>query len=272
MSGRLESHFRNLVASQRKALVPYVTAGHPDLETTLQLLVELDSAGADVIEVGVPFSDPIADGPTIQRASHQALQAGFRLPDLLAGLKRLRGQLSCRLMLFSYLNPLVQHGLDRLADELIDCGVDGILMSDLIPEEALPFADPFRRRGIDTVFLAAPTSGRSRLQSIVSASSGFIYLVSRTGVTGASASLPAEVEGLVKEIREVSDLPVAVGFGISTPEQVRSVWEVADGAVVGSALVAVVERFREKQADCVREAGRFLRSLAAVRGPLSAQR
>jgi len=226
----------------KKGFIPFITAGDPDLETTRELIVELARAGATVIELGVPFSDPMADGPVIQRASERALRHGFGLDEVLKVVTDARTQTEVPIILFSYFNPLLQFGLDRLVDEAEKAGVDGILVTDLIPEEAGKFASALRAHELDMIFLVAPTSTDERLKMVAERASGFIYAVSRAGVTGAREQMSAEAEKLVRRVREFSDLPVAVGFGISKREHVGDVERYADAAVVGSAMVMEIER------------------------------
>jgi tryptophan synthase alpha chain len=239
---RIGETFARLRAEGRRGFIPFVTAGDPDLATTRALVVELARAGADLIELGVPFSDPMADGVVIQRASERALRGGVSVADVLALVRDARRETDVPVVLFSYFNPLLQFGLDRLCEGARRAGVDGVLVTDLVPEEAGEFSDALARRGLDMIFLAAPTSTDARLSMIAARASGFIYAVSRAGVTGARAAVSAEAEKLVVRVRAVSELPVAVGFGISTPEQVAEVWRYADAAVVGSALVAEIEK------------------------------
>jgi len=248
----------------RRGFIPYVTAGDPDLETTAALLVELDRAGANVIELGVPFSDPVADGPVIQRASERALRHGVGVAEVLATLERARRETDVPVVLFSYFNPLMQFGAERLAAECARLGVDGVLVTDMTPEESGEFSSALARAGIDQIFLAAPTSTDARLRLIAERAGGFIYAVSRAGVTGARSDVSAEAERLVTRLRAFSDLPVAVGFGISTPEHVRDVWRYADAAVVGSALVAEIEK-EAGGPDLVTRVGAFARSLLPAR-------
>ena len=213
-----------------------------------------------MIELGVPFSDPMADGPVIQRASERALRHGFGIADILETIAEARKQTDVPLVLFSYFNPLLQFGVDKLADEARTVGVDGILVTDLVPEEAHDFAPVLRKHDLDMIFLVAPTSTDERLKMIAEHASGFIYAVSRAGVTGAREEMSIEAEKLVKRVRKYSDLPIAVGFGISKPEQVADVWRYADAAVVGSAIVQVIEN-ATGQADLVQQVGRFRASL-----------
>ena len=234
--------FDALKRDGKKGFIPFITAGDPDLDTTRELIVEIARVGATVIELGVPFSDPMADGPVIQRASERALRHGFGLDEVLKVVTAARTQTEVPIILFSYFNPLLQFGLDRLVDEAEKAGVDGILVTDLIPEEAGEFASALRAHELDMIFLVAPTSTDDRLKMIAERASGFIYAVSRAGVTGAREQMSAEAENLVCRMREFSDLPVAVGFGISKPEHVGDVWRYADAAVVGSAIVMEIER------------------------------
>ena len=259
-AGRISEAFESLRREGRRGLIPYITAGDPDLETTRALIVELARAGATLVELGVPFSDPVADGPTIQRASERALRHGFSLGDILQTLAAARAQTDVPVILFSYFNPLLQFGVERLAREARRAGAHGILATDLVPEESADFNSALARHGLDQIFLAAPTTSDARLEMIAGRASGFVYAVSRAGVTGARERLSAEAERLVARVRRVSDLPVAVGFGISNSEQVADVWRYADAAVVGSALVAEIERHAGRP-DLVAHVGSFARSL-----------
>ncbi|HST53687.1 MAG TPA: tryptophan synthase subunit alpha [Pyrinomonadaceae bacterium] len=260
---RIAEAFKNLRAEGRRGFVPFITAGDPDLEATRGLVVELARAGATVIELGVPFSDPVADGPVIQRASERALRNGVGLQDVLETLADARRETDVPVILFSYFNPMLRFGVERLASEALRAGVDGILATDLIPEESAEFNSTLARHGLDEIFLVAPTTSDARLKMIAGRASGFIYAVSRAGVTGARDALSAEAERLVARVRRVSDLPVAVGFGISTREQVEEVWRYADAAVVGSAIVAEIESHAGSN-DLVARVGEFTRSLIAV--------
>jgi tryptophan synthase alpha chain len=238
---RITAKFEQLRREGRKAFLPYITAGDPDLETTEGLLLALADAGADVIELGVPFSDPMADGPVIQRASERALKKTIGVADILPVVERVRERSDVPILLFTYFNPLMQFPAADIGAELKRAGVDGVLVTDLIPEEAEDFVAGMRRAGLDTVFLVAPTSTDERIKLIAEHSAGFIYVVARTGVTGMRESDSAQVRKLVERVRRHSSLPVAVGFGVSKPEHVRDVWSYADGAVVGSRLVLEIE-------------------------------
>lgn len=238
---RIGERFARCRAEGRAAFVAFLTAGDPSLDRTVEAALQLEEGGADVLELGVPFTDPLADGPVIQRASERALAAGTTLDGVLDAARRIRARSALPLLLFSYLNPLLRPGLARLADAAREAGVDGALVTDLPPEEAGEWIGIARERGLDTVFLAAPTSPDARLARIAASSRGFVYAVSRTGVTGVQASVSGEAGPLVERIRAATDVPVALGFGISSPEQCAAVAKVADGVVVGSALVRRLE-------------------------------
>ena len=257
---RISDAFNNLRADGRRGFIPYITVGDPDLDTSRALIVELARAGATLIELGVPFSDPVADGPTIQRAAERALRHGVGLEDVLRILAEARRETDVPVILFSYFNPLLQFGLERLADECVRVGVDGVLATDLVPEESADFNVVLRSRGLDQIFLVAPTTRDARLSMIAERASGFVYAVSRAGVTGARTALSADAARLVERVRGVTELPVAVGFGISSPEHVAEVWRYADAAVVGSALVAEIEK-QDGGADLVARVGDFARAL-----------
>ncbi|HVF41661.1 MAG TPA: tryptophan synthase subunit alpha [Pyrinomonadaceae bacterium] len=259
-ASRIGDAFKRLRAEGRRGFIPFITAGDPDLPTTRALVVELARAGATAVELGVPFSDPVADGPTIQRSSERALRRGVSLPDVLSVVADARRETDVPVVLFGYFNPVLQFGVGRFAEEAARAGADGVLVTDLVPEESADFNVALKRRGLDQIFLVAPTTSDARLRSIAARASGFVYAVSRAGVTGARTDLSAEASRLVARVREVSELPVAVGFGISTPAHVSEVWTYADAAVVGSALVAEIER-REGGADLVARVGDFARAL-----------
>jgi tryptophan synthase alpha chain len=238
----IERKFEELKSNGKKAFIPFITAGDPDLETTIRLVFELERAGSHVIELGIPFSDPLADGPTIQRSSERALRHGYCLADYLQAVTSIRRQTTIPLVFFSYFNPILQYGLERLARDARAAGVDGILVTDMTPEEADDYCSVMEQHELDPIFLVAPTSSAERVGRIVQRARGFVYLISRTGVTGERENFSDSVVPTLRRVRERSPLPVAVGFGISTPEQVRAVWDVAEGAVVGSAIVARIER------------------------------
>jgi len=239
--GRITGRFRQLAEGGELGLVAYVTAGDPSLQASEKIVLAAAEAGADVIELGVPFSDPVADGPTIQRASERALRQGTTLAGVIELVRRLRGQSEVPLVLFSYFNPILQMGLERFAEAAAAAGADGALATDLTPEEAVPYCAAMGGRGLDTIFLAAPTSTDDRLAKIARCSTGFLYLISRTGVTGAREAFPEDLPGLARRVRQFTKLPLAVGFGISQPAHVSILGGIADAAVVGSALVAEIE-------------------------------
>ena len=243
--GRIGERFAKRRAERKPAFVAFLTAGDPSLDRTVEAAVDLDRAGADVLELGVPFSDPLADGPVIQRASERALARGVTLSGVLEAVRRIRERSELPLLLFSYYNPMLQYGLLRLAREAKEAGVDGALVTDLPPEEAGEWVAAARARGMDTVFLASPTSPPERLRQVAEASRGFVYAISRTGVTGERQALSEDARPLVARLRALTDVPVALGFGIGTPEQVKDAATVADGVVVGSALVRFLEEHPE---------------------------
>jgi tryptophan synthase alpha chain len=240
--GRIASRFAELATKGELGIVAYVTAGDPSLAATGKIVVAAAGAGADVIELGVPFSDPVADGPTIQRASERALRGGTTLAEVLALARRLRERTSVPLVLFSYFNPMLQMGIEKFAATAAAAGVDGVLATDLTLEEADDYRSVLHSHGLDTIFLVAPTSTDSRIERIAKASSGFLYVVSRAGVTGARDALPAGLPSLVRRVRSFTSLPIAVGFGISLPTHVSVLGGMADAAVVGSALVTEIEK------------------------------
>ena len=257
---RISDAFNRLRAEGRRGFIPYITVGDPDLETSRALVVELARAGATLIELGVPFSDPVADGPVIQRASERALRHGVGVAEVLETLAHARRETDVPVILFSYFNPLLQFGVERLAEECVRVGVDGVLATDLVPEESADFNEVLKSRGLDQIFLVAPTTSDARLSMIAGRASGFVYAVSRAGVTGARDEMSSEARRLVGRVRGVTDLPVAVGFGISSPQHVADVWAYADAAVVGSALVSEIEKHAARP-DLVSRVGDFARSL-----------
>lgn len=268
MSGRLSRAFARASREGRAALVVFVEAGDPSLEVTESLLPALAEAGADVVELGVPFSDPIADGPAIQRASERALASGARLGAVLDLVGRARGAgVDVPVVLFGYANPVLAMGEAAFAARAAAAGVDGALVTDLPPEEGSAFAATLRAARIDPVFLLAPTSPPRRAKVVGRLSRGFVYVVSRAGVTGVRADVPEGLADLVARVRAgVGRLPVAVGFGISTPEQVSAVARLADGVVVGSAVVLAMEAATGAGGDPVRAAASLVRTLAAATG------
>jgi tryptophan synthase alpha chain len=239
---RIGKQFDELSRRGELGLVAYLTAGDPSLAATEEIVLRAAEAGADVIELGIPFSDPVADGPTIQRASERALRAGTTLQKVIDVVAELRKKTDVPLMLFGYFNPILQMGLAEFSRKAAAAGADGVLVTDITPEESGEYRSAMQANGLDTIFLAAPTSTDERLQRIVDVSSGFLYVISRTGVTGAKDSLPEELPAMVRRIRKITQLPVAVGFGISVPAQVTVLGGIADAVVVGSSLVAEIEK------------------------------
>lgn len=241
MPTRIEQLFTRTRGENRAALIAYLTAGDPTPEKTPEIAATLVRAGVDLIELGVPFSDPVADGPVIQRASARALNAGTTLRKVLDIAREIRTQSEVPLLLFTYLNPAMHYGFAKLAQDAKAAGIDGVLLTDLSVEEAAPYMQPLRNAGLDTIFLAAPTSTDRRLKLVAEFSSGFVYLVSRTGVTGERVELSESLGSLLDKTRAVTALPLAAGFGISTPDQAKAVARMADGVVVGSAIVRQIE-------------------------------
>jgi tryptophan synthase alpha chain len=242
MPTRIANMFAGLAREGRKGLIAYITAGDPAPDRSASLVAALERGGADLIELGVPFSDPVADGPVIQRAGERALRAGTTMRKVLEIASEIRRQSEIPLLLFTYLNPVMRYGLEKLAADAAAHGIDGCLLIDASVEEAEPYTTAMQRHGLDTVFLATPTSTARRLKLVAQYSSGFVYLVSRTGVTGERDSLSAAVGPLVKAMRAVTNLPLAVGFGISKPEHVAELGRQVEAVVVGSAFVHLIER------------------------------
>jgi len=239
--GRIEPRFSELRARGERALIPFLTAGDPNLPTSEALVLALAKAGADLIEIGVPFSDPLAEGPTIQRSSERALKSGTTLRRVLGLIKNLRERIDQPLVLMGYANVFLAMGERNFADAAREVGVDGVITVDLPPEEDPLFFESLIDHGIDPILLASPTTPDSRLALLAEQTRGFLYYVSLTGVTGARKQVAAGIEEAVSRIRRISDVPVCVGFGLSTPEQVAEIGRFADGAVVGSALVDIIE-------------------------------
>jgi tryptophan synthase alpha chain len=264
---RLATTFARLRAADERALVAYLTAGDPSLEVTVRLVAEAERRGADVIELGVPFSDPLADGPVIQRAGQRALAAGTTLARVLEAVETGRAEVRAPIVLLTYYNPLLAFGLRPFAERAAKAGVDGVIVADLPPEEAGPLGAEAEAVGLDLIHLVAPTSTAERVRLIARRSRGFIYLVSLTGVTGERASLPPDLEAQIRAVRLVTTKPVCVGFGIGRPEQVAAVGRVADGVIVGSAIVRLIEE-RAGSPTLVADVGEFIAALKApLRGP-----
>lgn len=248
--------------TSRPALIAYVTCGDPNLDTTRDVVLAAAAAGAEVVELGVPFSDPVADGPVIQRASERALRNGVRLEDVIDLAADLRSKTETGLIIFSYLNPVLRMGMAKFAARAAAAGVNGVLLTDLPVEEAGEYLRQVRKHKLATVFLAAPTSTDERLKRIAQASTGFVYVVSRTGVTGMRKEFPEDAQQVVTKIRKLTTLPIAVGFGISAPEQFWAVGQFAEAAVVGSAIVQAIESNPGHEAEAVAE---FIKQLSPRR-------
>jgi tryptophan synthase alpha chain len=259
---RIEERFTQLRGTGKTGLVTYVTAGDPDLTRSAEILQRLDRAGADVLEVGIPFSDPLADGPVIQRATERALAAGATITNVLGMLKTLRPSISAPIVIFSYANPILRMGLERFVAEASAAGVDGVLTLDMPPEEGETFRGAFTGAGIDTIFLLSPTTTVERIRRASDLGSGFLYGISRLGVTGVRDSVDDSARELAERVKSQTRLPLALGFGISRPEHVRAIGQWADAAVVGSALVKVIAEHGETPAllDEVERYVRWLRN------------
>ena len=257
---RIRRTFQALHARGEKALIPFITAGYPDLATTEKCIFQLERAGADIIELGVPFSDPMADGPVIQASSEDALRKGTTLGMILRLVKKVRKKTELPILLIGYYNPFFTFGLARFAEEAKKAGVDGVLVVDLPPEEADAMKAETDRTGLDLIFLLAPTSDSTRIQRIAKSASGFIYYVSLTGVTGVRSQLDKDIRKQVIQIKKQSHLPVGIGFGISTPEQAKRVAHWADAVVVGSAIIKIIQKSTNREA-IIQNVGHFVRTL-----------
>lgn len=257
---RIDETFRRLKKEGRTGLVTYTTAGDPDLERSAAILQRLDAAGADVLEVGIPFSDPLADGPVIQRATERALQAGATLAGVLDLIGSIRSTVRAPIVVFSYANPILRFGLERFAGKAREVGVDGVLTLDLPPEEADAFRTVLASSGVDTIFLLSPTTTRERIRRAATTGTGFLYGISRVGVTGAREMVAGSARELAERVRSETDMPLALGFGLSRPEHVREIGEIADAAVVGSALVQVIAE-HGASAGMLNEVERYVRWL-----------
>jgi len=257
---RITSTFEKLKRQGKKALIPYIMAGDPDLSTTQALVLELERNGADIIELGVPFSDPLADGPVIQRASDRSLRNKTSLRAVMDLVRGLRQKTQIPLVLMSYYNPIHKYGEEQFAQDAVACGVDGVIVPDLPPEEAGQLLKVSHQVGLDMIFLLAPTSTPERIKKVSAASQGFIYYVSLTGITGAALGSLEEIKRKLQEIRRITVKPVAVGFGITTPDQAAQVAQWADGVIVGSALVKLVETHLQDP-HLVKTLGEFVKNL-----------
>lgn len=257
---RIKQKFKQLKSDGRKGFIPFITVGDPDIETSLAIIVKLAELGADVIEIGVPFSDPMADGPTIQRSSQRALENGTTLTEVLRLAAEVRKQSPVPLVLFSYFNPILRFGINEFSKAASDSGIDGVLLTDVIEDEAAAISKVLASDKIDLISLISPTTTDDRLEAICRNSHGFIYAVSRSGVTGAQLKTSYEAENLVSRARQFTDLPIAVGFGISTRNHIADVWRYADAAVVGSAIVNVIET-ADNTANIVADVEQFVTRL-----------
>lgn len=251
---RIDNTFKRLKAENKKAFIPYIMAGDPDLEKTEENVMMLEECGADIIELGVPFSDPLADGPTIQRAAERALKAGVTLKKIIPFVKRIRSYTQTPIVLMTYYNSVFKYGEASFIKDAVDAGIDGAIIPDLPPEEAESFIELSRAADFSTVFLVAPTSTKERIKKVVDACSGFLYYVSITGITGARLSLDERFKKHISLVKKSADMPVAVGFGVSTPEDAGMITRLADGVIVGS---AIVKKFYEHPAG----AKEFIRKL-----------
>jgi tryptophan synthase alpha chain len=268
-STRISQRFAELRASGELGIIAYITAGDPSLDSTHKFVLALAEAGADAIELGIPFSDPLADGPTIQRASERALKAGTTLANVIDLVRRIRQSSQVPLVLFGYYNPIFQMGLEKFAAAASSAGADGVLVTDLTPEESIDYRRILAAHHLDTVFLGAPTSTDERLSIIAAVTSGFLYLISRTGVTGAKDSLLDELPALLRRARAITTIPIAVGFGISLPGHVSLLGGLADAAVIGSALVSEIENAKSVDAAATALAARIRSLKEAARHGLS---
>lgn len=262
MTTRIEKKFEELREKGKTALITYFTAGDPSRELTAEIALTLEKSGADIIELGVPFSDPMADGPTIQLASERSLENGTTLGDSINIVAEIRKKSEIPILLFGYYNPFFSYGHQKFAEDAKAAGVDGVLIVDLPPEEAGDLKEQTDKCGLDFVFLLAPTSTGDRISLVSEYSSGFVYLVSVTGVTGARATMDYSIEKLVKAIKANTDLPVGVGFGVSTPEQVREISKFADAVIVGSALVKIIEKDGSDRAALLKDIEKFVKGLS----------
>jgi tryptophan synthase alpha chain len=263
VTSRLDRTFAELRGRKSKALIAYIMAGDPTLHDTERLVLELEQAGADVIELGVPFSDPIADGPVIQQAAERALRSGASLRKILPMVKTLRSKTQIPLVLMAYYNTIHAFGAERFCQEAVAVGVDGLIVPDMPPDEAGPLEEPAAATGLQLIFLVAPTSTTERRSYVVRRSHGFVYYVSLTGITGAKLSNLADVRANVEKIRKISAIPVAVGFGVATPEDAAKVAAIADGVIVGSAIVKQIG-VHQQNSGMVAQVGSFAKSLKAA--------
>ena len=258
---RIDKKFKQLKKKRKKAFVAFIMAGDPSLSITKKLVFELEKSGADIIELGVPFSDPLADGPTIQKASERALKNRINIDSVSNLVRNIRLRTQIPIVFLTYYNLIYRYGLEKFVHKAKTSGVDGIIIPDLPPEESQELRQMARKEDFSAIHLAAPTSSRERLRKISDASAGFIYYVSLTGTTGTRKKLPKELSGSLREIKRITKKPICVGFGISTPEQVKAISKLADGVIVGSAIIKVIEKNIGKS-DLVKKAGKFVKHLS----------
>jgi tryptophan synthase alpha chain len=259
LMNRIDKKFKELKRQKKKAFIAYICAGDPDIATTEKLVLALECNGVDVIELGMPFSDPLADGPTIQMASQRALKNRVNIPKMFSSIRRLRKNTEIPIILMGYYNPIYNYGIMHFIKEAKKSGIDGVIIPDLIPEEADDFILVARQYDFSTIFLASPTSTNKRLKLIAAKSSGFIYYVSLTGVTGTRQKLSLRIKGHIARIKRISNKPVCIGFGVSTPEQVRTLVGFSDGVIIGSAIIKRIEKNLNNKAKAIREASSFIR-------------
>ena len=257
---RIDKKFKELKANKKKAFIAFITAGDPSLKTTEEVVLALEKSGADIVELGVPFSDPLADGPTIQAASQRALKKGITIDKILNLVKRLRKKTDIPIALMTYYNPVFHYNESKFICKAKDCGVDGLIIPDLPPEEGKELSLLASKNDISTIYFITPTTTLARQKFIAKNSTGFIYYVSLTGVTGARASIPKNVLDKVRKVKKITDKPVCVGFGVSSSAQVKSISRIADGVIVGSAIVKEINRHAGKK-DCAKRVGRFVKNL-----------
>ena len=267
---RIEKKFGDLKESGRTALVTYITAGDPSIDMTADIVLKLEESGADIIELGIPFSDPMADGPVIQLASERALESGTTLSGVLDTVRQIRERSDIPIILFGYYNPFLTYGLEKFAQDAAEAGADGVLVVDLPPEEAEEFKTQADKAGLSLIFLLAPTSTHERVNLIARNASGFVYLVSVTGVTGVRTQVSESLDSLCGEIKEATKLPVGVGFGVSSPEQVQSISEYADAVIVGSAIVRIIEEYGKDKDTLLKNLSTFVGSLSEPCGGTAA--
>jgi tryptophan synthase alpha chain len=259
---RIDKTFKNLTNKGNKAFIPFITAGDPTLDITRSLILRLESAGADIIELGIPFSDPIADGPSIQKASLRALENNTSLKDIISMVSDLRKDTQVPIVLMGYYNPIYKYGVERFVVDAVKSGVDGIIVADLPPEEASELISSARKHELATIFLVAPTSTTERVKLIAETSTGYIYCVSTTGVTGAREKVSDTLEPMIELIKEHTDKPISVGFGVSTPDQAREVSKMADGVIIGSAIVNLIEKYNDNPEKMLVSVEEFASSIA----------